>query len=193
MVIDLDCPFDGVATQFRVKSWRPAYAKPIYDSFNKCGSNVSAPMWQFHTIRGKKERGQKAKHTERCNRRHDRTRDSEGVVHGIQSNVRCCKATTIAPFRALSPFTMIQRPSRCSCPTPATSRTGAFFTGASFAPSVGRAHSTSSKDPLGGEMNWSELITPGADTVPTSENDLNFASSFHSRMSPSHDPARNQF
>jgi hypothetical protein len=38
------------------------------------------------------------------------------------------------------------------------------------------------------EINWRELINPGAGIVPTREKDLSFESSFHSRMSPSQDP-----
>lgn len=49
-------------------------------------------------------------------------------------------------------------------------------------------HEACSRDPLGGVMNWRELITPGAEIVPMRENDLSLASSFQSRISPSQDP-----
>jgi hypothetical protein len=42
----------------------------------------------------------------------------------------------------------------------------------------------------GGERNCSELMTPGAGTVPARENDFSWESSFHIRISPSHDPVR---
>lgn len=49
-------------------------------------------------------------------------------------------------------------------------------------------HEALPKNPLGAGMNWRELTTPGAETVPTREKDLSFESSFHIRMAPSHDP-----
>lgn len=45
---------------------------------------------------------------------------------------------------------------------------------------------------FGGEMNWSELMTPGVGTVPASEKDFILESSFHIRTSPSHEPGANK-
>ena len=103
-----------------------------------------------------------------------------------------CNATTNAPFSTPSPFLCTQRPNRVSCPTPATSSTvfgccaRPAFPGAS---AFGRcAHSALSANSGGGVQKWSEFTTPGAATVPTSANDLSFASSFQSRIEPSQEP-----
>ena len=45
--------------------------------------------------------------------------------------------------------------------------------------------------PFGGVMSWREFTTPGAGTFPMSVKDFNLESSFHIRMSPSHDPGQN--
>lgn len=115
--------------------------------------------------------------------------------------VRGCSANTTAAFTWPSPFCWIHRPSRVSCPTPATIRTGdpplrfAFArAGASASSSAegagaGRAaQGALSQKSFGGVRNWSELTTPRTAIDPMGEKDLSFASSFHRRTSPSHEP-----
>jgi hypothetical protein len=104
---------------------------------------------------------------------------------------------TIAQFRAPSPFTVTQRPSRGSCPTPATNRHGPDFRidtplaiwGASPLGRV-RIHEASSNKSFPGDTNCNELMTPGTGKLPIGEKDFILGSTFHRRMWPSHDPRR---
>ena len=97
-----------------------------------------------------------------------------------------CNATTNAPFSTPSPFLCTHRPNRVSCPMPATSNTVLTCCARPVFPDASasgcRAHSALSANSGGGVQKWSEFTTPVAATVPTSANDLNFASSFQSRI-----------
>lgn len=114
----------------------------------------------------------------------------ELIIKGY--DVRGCRQTTSEPFRAPPSLITIHLPNLVSCPDPATNSTGPvldfLFETATSPVLSDRAHATSSSEPLGGEMNCSELITPGAGIDPTREKERSFVSSFHNRISPSHDP-----
>ena len=117
--------------------------------------------------------------------------------HKTNYEVRGCNTTTSAPLSTPSPFFRTQRPKRISCPTHATSSSDFAFVEPTrvVLPSASitspRLAQPRDETVLGGqEMNWREFTTPRAGMLPTSENDLIFASSFHRRISPSHDPTR---
>ena len=103
-----------------------------------------------------------------------------------------CNATTNAPFSTPSPFLCTHRPNRVSCPMPATSNTVLTCCARPVFPDASasgcRAHSALSANSGGGVQKCSEFTTPVAATVPTSANDLSFASSFQSRIEPSQEP-----
>jgi hypothetical protein len=115
---------------------------------------------------------------------------------GTQSHVRDDKANTRAPLMTPS-FIVSHLPNRCSCPMPATSsicETPSFrpftvpFACTLLLLKLFVIHGAVWKNSFGGDSSCKEFTTPGAGIAPTWENDLSFESSFHIRMSPSHDP-----
>jgi len=107
--------------------------------------------------------------------------------------VRGENTKTKVPFFAPPSFTLIHRPNFGSCPIPATNKKGAteraFGWCINASPdSSSLAHVVSSIKPLATVRSCNEFITPGAGTLPTRLKCLSFGSSFHIRMSPSHEP-----
>ena len=107
--------------------------------------------------------------------------------------VRACKAMTREPFRAPSPFTVIHRPNRVSCPTPATNNVVGAFIDPPFPSPISPLlddciQGVMANKLLLGDTKWSELMTPGARMAVRNEKDLSLESSFHSRIEPSQEP-----
>lgn len=103
--------------------------------------------------------------------------------------VFACSTKTSAPFSTPSPFFCTHRPKRISCPTPTTSTADRALLPFAVSPSF--EAQMNCETVLREEVRiCSELTTPRAGIEPMSENDLSFASSFHSRISPSHEPSQ---